>query len=297
MRKLLSVLLTVILLATPFFGSLSALAEDDTVIVDGAEGETLDDIDDDFEDDDLDDEAEDEDGFDDEDEDEDDFDDEDEDEDDEDENESESEMVTVPDWYEEVDESDHGVTATIWEYPIVEGERASGKPAGESTYKETHDFEDGTCIDCGATETVVEKSDDAKPGTAAADTGNGAGDGTAAGSAAKVIVFITACDVELAKGTPAAEALRLVLAALASGDGVTFPDVSEEVSARLIDLINSDDCTTEELLAVLSDFPIKNMDGVKCRMVTLGYTDAYGDPVDEHYAFSAKDATLVEVYR
>ena len=215
---------------------------------------------------------------------------------------AETEKETIPDSYDELNESEHTVTATVWEYPIVDGERGSGKPVDETTYTEAHTIEDGECVYCGyAEEEEDEETDDEEDEEeekAEEKTGSSATAAAAdeAAEEAAEETFTTASGIELAKGTPAAEALKKVLAAIPANTQVSFAGVSEDIAAQLVELLNGSNATTAELLALLANFPVQTVDGVECYVVTLEYTDAQGAQVSENYAFSTADAKLVKVF-
>ena len=181
------------------------------------------------------------------------------------EGEPEKEAVVVPDYYEEQDEFVHAVTATIWEYPIVDGQRASGRPAGDTNYVEAHGFIDGVCMYCDHT--------CPNPGD----------------------ILTTASGIGVLKGTAAAPVLRLILATLPEDPGLSFPGVSEEIAAKLVELLSGEDAP-EAVLELLGSFPTQTVDGVECHVVTLEYLDVEYAPVSESYAFSTADGTLVKVF-
>ena len=214
---------------------------------------------------------------------------------------AETEQETVPDSYEELDETEHTVTATVWEYPIVDGEHASGKPVDESTYTEAHTFEDGECIYCGYVKEEDEEEDKEEDNiTALTAVAEASAEGEAAKEAAAEetaeVIFTTASGIELSKGIPAAGALKKVLASIPANTDFFFAEVGDDIAAQLVELLNGANVNTAEMLAVLANFPVQTVDGVECYVVTLQYADAQGAPVSENYAFSTADATLVKVF-
>ena len=181
------------------------------------------------------------------------------------EGEPEKEAVIVPDYYEEANEFEHAVTATVWEYPIVDGQRASGRPMGDTNYIEAHGFVDGACMYC----------DHVCPNP---------GD-----------ILTTASGLGVLKGTSAPSVLRLILATLPEDPELSFPGVDEEIAAKLVELLSGEDAP-EEVLEQLASFPVETVDDVECCVVTLEYLDVKYARVSESYAFSTADDTLVKVF-
>lgn len=219
---------------------------------------------------------------------------------------AETERDTVIDGYEKLDSKLHTVYVTIMEYPIIDGERGSGKPVGEESYTEPHDFEDGVCVDCGyALPVDVGDDDDDDDDDYYGDDDDDDDDDDDSSSSgttsteteapAAEASIITIAGATLAKGMPAAEALKTALTALPANTEVTITGVDAEVAEGLLNAIQNG-ATPQELLALLKDFPVQNIDGVDCYVVTLSYTDAAGAPVTENYAFSVVDGTLVKVF-
>ena len=202
---------------------------------------------------------------------------------------AETETENLIDDYEQVDSSYHRVYYTTFEYPIDEdGERGSGKPVGEFSELEEHDFEDDECVVCGY---VTSSKDDEDNNEDAAPSDN---EDVTEETVEEVVTFTVASGIEIEKGTAAVTVLKQVFASLASTK-VTLVDVTDEVAAALLDALNNN-ATTAELLAILAEFPVQIVDGVECYIVTMLYTDAKGAQVTESYAFSTEDATLVKVF-
>ena len=234
---------------------------------------------------------------------------------------AETETETVISAYEILDSESHTVYTETWEYPIVDGQRGSGRPVDDDSYTEPHHFEDGVCIDCGyeigaptATPTVAptlapeidepvigpgpefpEDGDTIGGGAGSVADDDGDADEADVAAPAAEDAYTTAAGVTLTKGVPAFEALKQVLDAIPTDTQVTITGVDAEVADELVELINNGG-TPEELLALLANFPVQTIDGIDCYVVTLGYTDANGNPVTENYAFSTVDATLVQVF-
>lgn len=185
---------------------------------------------------------------------------------------AETETETYTDYFSE-DSAVHTVIEETWEYPIVDGERGSGKPVDSKEYTESHTFEDGKCIYCGA-----EKSSD-----------NDSAAGSAASSAEEAAVT-TASGAELTVGMPALETLKAVFAALPEGTEVTVEGVDSDIAEQLIALIRGEG-TQEELMALLAGFPVQTVDGVECYVITLSWGD-----ITENFAFSTADGSLVKVF-
>ena len=99
----------------------------------------------------------------------------------------------------------------------------------------------------------------------------------------------------MTKGTPAADTLKEVIAAIPSDTEITVAGVAPEVADKLMDIIQNGG-TQAELMELLKEFPVQTIDGVDCYVVTLSYTDAAGKPVTENYAFSTVDGSLVKLF-
>lgn len=209
---------------------------------------------------------------------------------------AETERDTVIDGYEVLNERVHTVYVTIMEYPIIDGERGSGKPVGSDSYTENHVFEGGECIYCGyKLPTIIDIADDDYDDDGD-DDDDTASTPANAGAPVNDNNFVTASGAAVTKGMPAAEALKAALAAIPADTEVAITGVDLEVADDLLNAIQSG-ATPEVLLALLRDFfPVQNIDGVNCYVVTLSYTDAAGAAVTESYAFSVADGTLVKVF-
>lgn len=61
------------------------------------------------------------------------------------------EYESYPIDYVPISETEHKVYWETWEYPIVDGQRSSGRPLfdGDNTSIEEHEFEDDVCVYCG----------------------------------------------------------------------------------------------------------------------------------------------------
>ena len=178
------------------------------------------------------------------------------------------ERETVIAGYETMDDGRHIVYAETWEYPVVDGQRGSGRPVAEDegdAYTEPHHFTDGVCDECNA-------QNAAAPGA-----------------------FINASGAVVNQGAPAAEVLKQVFAAIPQDVAVTVLDVEAEPAARLTDAIKAD-APQADLAKLLADFPAETVDNVDCRVVGITYMGQDEWQVREHYAFSAADGTLVKLY-
>jgi len=178
------------------------------------------------------------------------------------------ERETVIAGYETMDDGRHIVYAETWEYPIVDGQRGSGRPVAEDegdAYTEPHHFTKDVCDDCNA-------QNAAQPGT-----------------------FINASGAVVAQGAPAAEVLKQVFAAIPEDIAVTVLDVEADQAASLTDAVKADK-PQAELATLLANFPAVTLDNVDCRVVGITYMGKDEWQVREHYAFSAADSTLVKLY-
>ena len=239
---------------------------------------------------------------------------------------AESEQDTFVVGYEKLDAKEHFVYTETWEYPIVDGERGSGRPVDEDAHTEPHEFEDGVCVCCGYVEGSPEPESTVTPedidtgepepiapppditsigGGAAYEDEDGAEDDGAeedgdrsAATAAPAVTFTTLAGATVTRGDSAAAVLKAVFAALPAGTQVTVVGVEPELAAKLLDLMAQIDApeTPQALLALLADFPVQAVDGADCHVVTLAWTDAAGQAVTENYAFRTADATLAKVY-
>ena len=178
------------------------------------------------------------------------------------------ERETVIAGYETMDDGRHIVYAETWEYPIVDGQRGSGRPVAEDegdAYTEPHHFTNDVCDDCNA-------KNAAQPGT-----------------------FINASGAVVAQGAPASEILKQVFAAIPEDIAVTLPDVTTDQAARLTDAVKGD-MPQADLAKLLADFPAETIDKVDCHVVGITYMGKDEWQVRERYAFSAADGTLVKLY-
>lgn len=188
-------------------------------------------------------------------------------------------------FYRRIDEEKHLVCKETWEYPIVDGERGSGKVIKDEEYEEAHTIVDGKCIYCDLIDKAlviaapmdIEKTDDTE----------GSGDDPE--------TFATVYDSIVAKGDGALAVLKQVFDALSDNARVIIGGVEAEAADALIALVKGD-ASADELMAVLSDFPTRTIDDVECRIVVLIVCDDWGEIIVENYAFSAADGTLVRVY-
>ena len=163
--------------------------------------------------------------------------------------------------YEPLDAQQHTVYEETWIYPIVNGVPGSGKPGGDNVYEEPHSFVNGVCVQCGYT----------------------------------AVTFTNAMGVVLAQGTPAADALRQVMEAMAKDANPAFVGDVANAGNDLLALLNSA-AEADMFTAPLSQFPAETVDGAPCNVVTLAYNDDEGNPITENYAFSTADTTLVKLY-
>ncbi len=211
---------------------------------------------------------------------------------------AETETETVISGYEPINAVSHTVFTETWEYPIVDGERGSGRPIDEGSYVEPHTFDGDKCIYCGYVLPEIVDSedddddddDDSKPTTTETTTTTTTEETPAAENS-----FTNAAGIAITKGMPAAVALKNVFTALPADTQINFSNVSAEVADALMAAINNN-ATAAELLDVLKNFPVKVVDGVECYVVSISYVDANGNTVVENYAFSTADATLVKLY-
>lgn len=196
--------------------------------------------------------------------------------------ETETETFT---FYRRIDDEKHRVCVETWEYPVVKGERGSGKVIDEEEYEEPHTIVDGRCIYCEPIDKAlviaapmdIEKTDDTE----------GSGDDPE--------TFATVYDSIVAKGDGALAVLKQVFDALSDNARVIIGGVEAEAANALIALVKGD-ASLDELMAALSDFPARTVDGVECRIVVLIVCDDWGEIIVENYAFSAEDGALVRVY-
>ena len=154
---------------------------------------------------------------------------------------AETEQETVPDSYEELDETEHTVTATVWEYPIVDGEHASGKPVDESTYTEAHTFEDGECIYCGYVKEEDEEEDKEEDNITAL---TAVAEASAEGEAAKEAAAEETAEAETEENTD--DAVTDEDAAAETPDEDTADAAPEEDVADEAADENADEAATEE---------------------------------------------------
>ena len=143
----------------------------------------------------------------------------------------------------------------------MNGVAGSGKPGGDNVYEEPHSFVNGVCVQCGYT----------------------------------AVTFTNAMGVVLAQGTPAADALRQVMEAMAKDANPAFVGDVANAGNDLLALLNSA-AEADMFTAPLSQFPAETVDGTPCNVVTLAYNDDEGNPITENYAFSTADTTLVKLY-
>ena len=178
------------------------------------------------------------------------------------------ERETVISGFEQLDAARHIVYAETWEYPLVDGQRGSGRPVAEDDgdiYTQPHHFaEDGLCADCNAENT-------AEAGT-----------------------FRTASGLTLSQGAPAAEVLGQVLKAIPEGTEVALANVAPEQAEALLQAIKADDSAA--LAPLLKALPAEPVDGTDCAVLTLTYTDPDDWKVVETYAFAAADAAFFRLY-
>jgi len=163
--------------------------------------------------------------------------------------------------YEPLDAQQHTVYEETWIYPIVNGVPGSGKPGGDNVYEEPHSFVNGVCVQCGYT----------------AET------------------FTNAMGVVLAKGMPAADALKQVFDAMHPDANMTFAGIAANDGDTLANLVNTA-AEPDMFVPALAAFPAETVDDTPCNVVTLNYADDEGNPITENYAFSTADTTLVKLY-
>ena len=183
--------------------------------------------------------------------------------------------------YTRKDAAYHTVTEETWEYPIIDGERGSGKPVGSEEYDEKHTFDGGECIYCGAEETkkaVTESADE-----------DSDDETTTTAEVAEETTIITALGVELTAGEDAASVLTKVFASLPAD--FTITGVDSEIADRLISLLGSGAVDPQQLMEILKQFPIQMVDGRECYVVTLHFGNT-----TENFAFSTADGALVKVF-
>ena len=174
--------------------------------------------------------------------------------------------------YEQLDAQRHTVYEETWIYPVINGTTGSGRPAGDShlgsgkpagsdAYEEAHTFENGVCIYCGY----------------AAET------------------FTNAMGVVLAKGMPAADALKQVFAAMPANANMKIVGAAANEGDELVKLVNNA-AKPDTFTTPLAAFTAETVDNVPCNIVTLNYADDEDNPITENYAFSTADTTLVKLY-
>lgn len=205
--------------------------------------------------------------------------------------------------YFSIDEETHLVCVETWEYPIVDGDRGSGRIVEDEEYEEPHALVDGACPLCGFGMKDMSKPEiETKPTITTTDTA--ATDGTAAAeeteatggtTLAEKNTFASASGAVIAKGTGAIIALKQLLAALPADAQVSFSGVSDEAAALLKAVIDGDG-SVDELLAALVNFPVQVVDGIECYIVTVEYVNPNGNAVVENYAFNKTDGTLVKLF-
>ena len=172
--------------------------------------------------------------------------------------ESETKTYTT---YEQLDARQHTVYEETWIYPIVNGVPGSGKPGGDNVYEEPHAFVNGVCVKCGyAPET-----------------------------------FTNAMGVVLAKGMPAADALKQVFAAMPANANMKIVGAAANEGDELVKLVNNA-AKPDTFTTPLAAFTAETVDNVPCNIVTLNYADDEDNPITENYAFSTADTTLVKLY-
>ena len=181
---------------------------------------------------------------------------------------AEVERETVTSFYEPLDSLNHIVYTETWQYPIVDGQRSSGRPVGEGSYLGQHNFVGDTCSDCGYVKGSAINASDS---------------------------YTTVADVKLDRGTPIDVALQMILNSKASNTRLTIDGVDAGAADKLIELVN-DDVALEEVLTALSGFPAENIYDTDCRVVTVTYTDGNDQFTTENYAFGAADGALAAVY-
>jgi hypothetical protein len=151
-----------------------------------------------------------------------------------------------------------GKNFKIHQTRIVPG---SGKPGGDNVYEEPHAFVNGVCVKCGY----------------AAET------------------FTNAMGVVLAKGMPAADALKQVFAAMPANANMKIVGAAANEGDELVKLVNNA-AKPDTFTTPLAAFTAETVDNVPCNIVTLNYADDEDNPITENYAFSTADTTLVKLY-
>ena len=150
----------------------------------------------------------------------------------------------------------HMVYEETWEYPIVDGERASGHPLGDREFKEPHRIVDGRCIDCETEEFAT---------------------------------FNAACG-ELTVGMTFPEVVAAITTSLPEGGKLSITYEDGEIAERAMQLAGDEEATDEQILAMLVEFPLETVEEVDCHVVTIQYGD-----VTENYSFSAEAGRLFGV--
>ena len=179
------------------------------------------------------------------------------------------ERETVIAGFEQLDDARHIGYSETWEYPLVDGQRGSGRPVAEDdgdVYTQPHHFSpEGVCADCNARNT-------AEPGT-----------------------FLAASGAVLKQGAPAAEVLKQVLGAIPAETEIALDGVETEIAGKLIQAVRAD-AAPEAIAEILAGFPTETVDETECRVVALSYTGADKLKVREAYAFAAADCAFIKLY-
>ena len=192
---------------------------------------------------------------------------------------AETEIETFT-FYRRIDDEKHRVCVETWEYPVVKGERGSGKVIDEEEYEEPHTIVDGRCIYC---EPIDKALDIAAP----TDIERAEGETQTS--------FASAYGAIVKRGDDARTVLMRVFDALTDNARVIIGGVEAKAADALIALVKGD-ASLDELMAALSDFPARTVDGAECRIVVLIVCDDWGEIIVDNYAFSAEDGALVRVY-